>query len=313
MKYALHAAVLLGVVWAGVKYIDGDQFRRALHSFQWGYAPLVAALGLASLFTKAWRFATMLRQTQEIERPTVMKAYIAGQSATLLPGGIAARAGLLDQVGVNVGQSSPSIALSSITDQLGFLVCGIVSALFFEAARKPVLIFLAVLGVISLVLGFEATRTWIVRLLEKVLARFKMLDHWKEFKTSMRETLSVKIVLYGVLNALLAFSFLVLALHFCMTGMGAKVSPMTLLLAFSVPTMLGRIAALPGGFGVTEVGMVGVLDHAANVTLNQAAAAVLVFRLGTVVFTALFGGIVYLLAWPKAKQKAATPTKEARA
>jgi hypothetical protein len=49
--------------------------------------------------------------------------------------------------------------------------------------------------------------------------------------------------------------------------------------------------------------MVGILDHAPGVTLDQAAAAVLLYRVGTVLFAALFGGLVYWFGWHPSKEK----------
>lgn len=312
LKYGLHAAVLLGIVWAGVKYIDGEQFAKALHQFDWRYAPFVAALGLASVLVKSWRFATLVRQVQQVPRALAMRVYVAGQSATLLPGGIAARSAMLEREGVKVEDSAPAVALSSICDQIGFIVCGLVAAAWFEQARKPVFILIGVLAAVSVVLGIEATRTWLVRLIEKILHRFKLLDKWRGFVDSMRKTLSWRILAMGVGNTLLSFALLVLALHLCLAGIGVSVHPLTLLLAFTLPTMLGRISALPGGFGVTEVGMVGILDQAPKVTLDQAAVAVMIFRAATIVFTAVAGGIVYAIGWKHQTEPApeSEPAKE---
>ncbi len=73
--------------------------------------------------------------------------------------------------------------------------------------------------------------------------------------------------------------------------------------AFALPTMLGRLSALPGGVGVTEAGMIPLIDSAAGVTREQAAAAVAVYRLGSVVFAALIGALVYLFAWRADKER----------
>jgi hypothetical protein len=43
--------------------------------------------------------------------------------------------------------------------------------------------------------------------------------------------------------------------------------------------------------------MISILNASPGVTLDQAAAATTVFRVGTIAFAALFGGIVYLFAW----------------
>jgi len=95
---------------------------------------------------------------------------------------------------------------------------------------------------------------------------------------------------------------MVLALHLALLGVGAHVPPMTLLLAFTLPTMLGRISAMPAGVGVTEAGMIGILDSAPGVTLDQAAAATMIFRVGTVFFAALAGALVYAFYWRRFRE-----------
>jgi uncharacterized protein (TIRG00374 family) len=297
LQYGLHVAVLVGVAMAGLKYINGDAFLKALQRFSWEYAPLILALSVGYVLVKGWRFVFLMRQFTDASRWMILRAYVAGQACTLLPGGMAARAALLDQVKIPVSDSAASIALSSFSDQAVLLACSLLAAFWFKDARGPALYLLAGLAVISIVLGVEATRTWLLRLIERLLGKFKLLDQWRGFLRSLGEVTTVPVVLGGVANAALAFALYVIALDLAMRGVGAKVPYATLLLAFTLPTMLGRISAMPGGVGVTETGMIGILNHAPGVSLDQAAAAVTVFRLGTVVFAAVFGGLVYLFGW----------------
>jgi uncharacterized protein (TIRG00374 family) len=304
IKYALHLAVLVGLGVAAAKYLNGPQFWDAVHRFNWLYIPLVFLLGLGSVVIKAWRFATLLKRVDPTGRKTTMTAYVAGQSATLLPGGIAARSAMLDQIGIEPADSSPAVALSSISDQIGFILVTLACSIWFEEARKPVLILIGILAVISVLLGIEAVRTWLLDLIEKILGRFNLADEWRGFKESMARTMSWRVLAVGVMNTLMSFALLIFALWLCLKGVEATVAPTTVILAFVLPTMLGRISALPGGVGVTEFGMTGILNAAPNVTLNQAAAAVVIFRLGTIVFTALVGGLIYWFAWrPIVKDK----------
>ncbi len=305
LQYVLHAAVIGGVIWAGFKTINGNELQKALDNFTWWVMPIVCLLGLASMMVKAWRFATLLDQVHDLPRSIAMKAYVAGQSMTLLPGGIAARSGLLQQVGVKVEESSPAVALSSISDQFGFVLCASVAAMWFESARKPVLVFLAVLAVIGLILGIEASRTWLLGAIEKMLKRFKQDAKWRTFVDGMKQTMDLRVLAVGVMNSLMSFALLVGGLWLCMWAVGHSMHPLVLLLAYTVPTMVGRISAIPGGFGLTEVGMVGVLDRMPNVKLDQAVAAVLVFRVSTILFTALVGAIVYYTGWRKVAKEGA--------
>jgi uncharacterized protein (TIRG00374 family) len=305
LQYALHAAVLIGLVVAGLKYVNGEAFTRALRQFNWSYAPIICLLSLFYVLVKGWRFTRMMRHLEEsVPRRMLMRAYVAGQACTLLPGGGAARAALLKQVGIPPAATAAPLAITAFTDQITYFLCTLLAALWFEAARKPVLIFLGVLTVISILLGVEASRTWLLSLMEKLMGRFKLENHWQEFLASLKSVATPGVLLAGLGETAVAFAGLIFALHLTMLGVGAQVPPMTLLLAFALPTMLGRISAMPGGIGVTEAGMVSILDHSAGVSLNQAAAAVAVYRLGTVFFAALVGGAVYLLAWRGNKEKA---------
>ena len=88
LKYGLHAAILLGVVWAAVKYVNGEEVISALQQFNYGLAPLMIALALAALILKAVRFQLLLQPfADHIDWLTGIKAYVAGQGATVLPGG----------------------------------------------------------------------------------------------------------------------------------------------------------------------------------------------------------------------------------
>lgn len=304
LRYGLHLLVLVGVVVAGMRYVNGGDFWKAMHRFNWSYAPLILALTTSYVLLKGWRFVQQMRVLTDTRAGLILQGYVAGQACTLLPGGMAARAGMLDQVGVPVPDSAAAITLSSLSDQAVLLGCSLLSALWFDAARKPALILLSILIVVSVLLGLEATRTWLLGLMERLMGRFRLLEHWREFLTSARQVGTIPVLAGSLGNAMLAFGLMVLALDFALRGVGAAVPYATLLLAFTLPTMLGRISAMPGGIGVTEAGMVGILDAAPRVTPDQAAAAVLVFRVGTVLFAAVLGGVVYFFGWRKTAKSA---------
>lgn len=298
LKYAVHALVLAGLLVAGMKYVDGDAMENALARFRWGYAPAILLLSVGYVLAKGERFVALLRRlAPNVSRWTILKGYVAGQAVTVLPGGAAARAAMLEQAGVPIEQSTAVVALSSLSDQAMFLVCALVSALFFDAARKPVGYLIAGLFVISVLLGLEATRTWLKTVLERLLGKWKLLPHWRGFVHALRQQADARVLFSSLLNTAFAFALMVVALDLSCRGVGFHADWSRLLLAFTLPTMLGRISAMPGGVGVTETGMVGILDHAPGVSLDQAAAAVLVFRAGTVLFAALFGAGVYGIGW----------------
>ncbi len=256
------------------------------------------------MLVKGWRFVRVLDQLEGINRWVVLRGYIATQAATMFPGGVAARAGILEQAGVPVERSAAAIAYSSFSDQITLIACALLSAMWFEVARKPVGIMLTVLAIISVLLGLDATRTWLMSIVNWLMGKFHWRDKWHKFKKSVLELATVPNLLAGIGNSALACALMVIALDLCVRGIGAQIPYPTLLLAFALPSLLGRISAMPGGAGVTEAGMIGVLDAHPGITLHQAAASVFLFRIGTVLFTALLGVLCYFFAWQGKKEDA---------
>lgn len=313
LKYALHAGVLAGLIWAGMKYVNGEEFWRAIQRFEWTLLPYVLACTLSHFVLKAARFVFLFRRLNRARVGMLLRAYFAGQAYSVLPGGVAARAGLLKEVGVPVEQSGAAVALSSFSDWTGLMLGAFISALWFDAARKPALVFLSVLIVVSLILGIQASRSWLVGVIEALMGRLGMLERWRNFVQCIRGILSFRNALISLGFTVASILIAVLALELCLQGVGAKVSHGTDWLAVTLPGLLGRMSAMPAGVGVTEAGMVSILDSTPGVRIDQAAAGVTMFRVWTVLLEAVLGALVYVLAWrgPKERRQATTRVAEA--
>lgn len=130
LKYGLHAAILLGAIWAAAKYVNGQEVIAALRQFNYRLAPILLGLSLGSLLFEAVRFYFLLQPfAQELSLPTVIKAYVAGQGATVLPGGDAA---------VDSNTAVAGVAIFRITGIFfPILVGAIVYFLFWRGTEEP--------------------------------------------------------------------------------------------------------------------------------------------------------------------------------
>lgn len=297
LKYGLHAAILIGVAIAAVKYLNGEEVLEAIASFNYIYAPIMLALSTIYLLLKSWRFVILMEPFTDLRWLITFKAYAAGQAATLLPGGVAARAGLMKQVGVPVGKSSVPVLFSSVIDQAVFILGGLVAALWFPAARMPVLIILAVLAVAAALLLISATREKLEQAADWLAAKLSIEEEWHTFLDSVPKVLTKRILLLSVGITIFAFGLKVAVLALATLGVGLSLPLPTIFLAFILPTMLGRIFPVPAGIGVTEASTVAFLGATSQVDLNTATAAVALFRIATVFFQALLGALVYFFAW----------------
>ena len=302
LKYVLHAAVLIGLGIAAYRYLNGGEVLEAFTNFNYIFAPFMLLLSAAYLALKGWRFVFLMAPVSDLPWGVTFRGYVAGQAATLLPGGVAARAGLMKQAGVPVSKSSAPVAFSSILDQVVFIVCSLLAALFFPGARTAALVLLGIVAVLALIFFIPATRRWFAKAADWVAGKFNIEEKWHDFLKAMREVATPKLMLITLGITVLAFALKVVTLDLTLRGLGFSLSYATLFLAYILPTMLGRLSGLPAGVGVTEAGMVGFLTSTADIDTNTAAAAVALFRVATILFQALLGALVYAFAWGGEKE-----------
>jgi uncharacterized protein (TIRG00374 family) len=238
-----------------------------------------------------------------------VRGYVAGTGATLMPGGVAARAGLMRQAGVAIGEGSAPVLFSSVLDQAAFVLSSLVAALWFEAARVPVMILLGILVGLGIVFSIPAARRLFSRAAEWLARRFNFFEHWRDFLGAVKELLTWRIMLITMGITLFGIGMQIVMLDLSLRGLGLVVPYPTLFLAYILPAMLGRLSALPAGVGLTEAGMVGFLASTAGVDPDKAAAAAAIFRVGTVFFQALLGGLVYFFGWQGEEEAKPAPLR----
>lgn len=304
LKYGLHLAIFIGLIWAIVKYVNGQEVLQTLRDFNLIYLPWMLLLALAYFLLKALRFVLLMSPfTDNVSNRIIFKGYIAGQPATLLPGGVAARAGLMKQAGIPLAQSSVPIAFDSLWDQAFFFLGGLLAAWWFPGARLPVFIITAVLILVAALLLLQPTRKKLAQLADRVARHFDQEEGWHRFLESIPRMFSRKILLGCITITAVAFTMQIITLYLTLRGLELSVPAPTLFLAFVLPTMLGRLVPVPGGIGVTEASMVGFLTQTSDLNTDTAVAAVAVFRVVTIVIPALVGAIVYYTMWHGEEEK----------
>jgi uncharacterized protein (TIRG00374 family) len=286
-----------------VKYINGEEVLQALKSYNYAFAPVLLGLSILYLAMKAWRFVQLMRPVSDVSGNIMFRGYVAGTAATLVPGGVAARAGLMNQAGISVAKSGMPVALSSILDQVAFLGSALFAAFWFENIRVPMLIVLGILVLLGVIFLFPAPRRWLGNVAAAVARRFNVADQWDHFLRSGREVINLQTILIALAVTVAGLLVQVIILDFSLRGFGFNISYATLFFAYIVPTMLGRLSALPAGVGVTEASMVGFLSSSTGVDPDTGLAATAIFRIATVFFQALLGALVYFFAWRGEKER----------
>lgn len=291
---ALSVALAVGVVVGLGLYADFGKLGSALGGFRWELFP--AALGLTSLgyalrFARWQAYLGRLGIEVPVRRSAVI--FLAGFSMTLSPGkvGEVLKSVLLRRAyGTPVSRSAPVILAERVTDVLGTVAVGGIAMVWAGAgARWPLVVAgLAVAGGVV-----AALRLPLPRKLERVRAA-------REAALSLH-TPGLLAAMSGVATA--AWACEAGAAILCVKGLGLDASAASAAVAYALGNLAGSLSFLPGGLGVAETSMTGLLRALSGVPAAGAAAATVLIRLATLWF-AVAVGLAALAAEARLARKA---------
>ena len=306
-KGSLLSRLVLPLILAAAAYLvliiygRFDELWQALRSFNLAYLVPVLALVLTNYGLRFARWHYYLRRSgAEVPARESLAVFFSGFAMSITP----ARVGellkcvmLRDEAGVRMSLSVPVVLADRINDVVAVSVLVAVGMARFSFARGATIIALVVIALLVVVLGYSP---WIA---EGALRLFKhRFADESASPAAVREAAGVfalllrgRALLAGTGLGVLAWSAECAALYLVLGGFGDWT--LTLYAAtfvYALSTLGGALSLLPGGLGVTEIGMTALLV-AFGVARETAVAAVVVVRLCTLWFAAGLGVVVYLL------------------
>ncbi|MCB0110942.1 MAG: flippase-like domain-containing protein [Caldilineaceae bacterium] len=303
LQVGLPVLMVVALILGAIKYVNGREVLNALQQFNYSYSIPILMLSMLYLIVISWRFVVLLRALTAVRWHVPFKSFIASQPGLLIPGGLALRASLLNQAGVPVGRGSVPVLLSSLLDQVAFLAIAMVAALWFPPARTPVLVVLALFALAGGALAVTAIRKRVLQGGRWLRRKLHVEEQWQQFRTDLPKSFTWSVLGPTLGLTAISLGLTVLILDLNVRAFNQSVPYHALLLAFVLPTMLGRLVPiLPGGIGVTEASMVGVLVSVAALSTHAATAIVIIFRIATIFFQAMLGAVVYFFLWRGQKE-----------
>ncbi|MGB2874209.1 MAG: lysylphosphatidylglycerol synthase transmembrane domain-containing protein [Gaiellaceae bacterium] len=243
----------------------GDELRR----FRWELFPAAAGLTALNYLIRFWRWQRYLAQL-EIRVPPwrSFTIFVAGLTMTISPAklGEVLKCGLLQRsFAVPVRRSAPVVLAERVTDATGVVVLAVAGGAGTD--RWPLLV-LALVGVAVIVA--------VVR--SPLLERFAALG---EAPQAARALLSTRLLVGMTAVSALSWFCECLAAYVCVRGLRLGLSLADTIVVFSLGSLAGALSFLPGGLGVAETSMTGLIRVLGDVPKAAAAAATVLIRLAT--------------------------------
>lgn len=204
--------------------------------------------------------------------------------------------------GHSVSHTAPLVFVERLTDAIAMLI--LMSAGLAINNYGKILFFICVLFVIVFIfiINYEKLSLKII----SVISLFPPISHHKQklqnLYSSSKAMLDYRVLLPLILLSTLAWSAVVIGGIFTFYLLGVKLSLLTILsfaFIFCFSGALGFLTAVPGGLGVSEASVTGLLILLLKLPKDMAAAGVLITRLSTLWFGTLIGIIALMIFYRK--------------
>jgi glycosyltransferase 2 family protein len=291
------AAVFGGLVFAGLAlYGDVTKLRAAASSFAPPAVVLGFTLAACNYGLRIWRWQYYLHCI-DVSVPLFESSviFLSGFVMSVTPGkvGEVFKSLLLYEArGVSMLRTAPIVVAERLTDLVALVLLTALGSLAFE---NGVLIAAAGASVVAAMVAVCAYRPLgeaLLRFAERFSALSKLVHKLREAYESLLTMLRPGPLLFGSLLALLAWGLECGSLYVIVHGFPGSTLPWdAAVFAYSASTIAGALAMLPGGLGVTEGSMTGLLQALGGsaVTKEVATAATILVRIATLWFAVGIG------------------------
>jgi uncharacterized protein (TIRG00374 family) len=296
-------AILAAVTYAALSaYGDVHEIGALLEDFHWPSLGIALALSTLNFVLRGFRFQYYLRELRvRVPLWEAMLVFLAGLVMTVTPGkmGEVFKSFLLKWThDAPLKHTSAAIVAERFTDLIAMLLMTSVGALYLDGGLLLAGLLLAlIVGLVVLSLWYDLG-LFVIRIVArpKRIARFapKLTEAYDALHRMLRPAPFV----LGVLLALVAWATHVAALMVVLDAFpGGSITAPHAALVYCGSLIAGVIALVPGGIGVAEAGMAGLLRYVGGGSISAplAATVTVLVRLVTLWWAVLVGGLSTVL------------------
>jgi len=316
LKNKIIISIVFGMAIVAVLVMSADLPRTvaALQGFAWRYLPLVLGLTLVNYalrFVK-WHYYLAQIDAGHVSLRDSLKIFVAGFTMVMTPGKVGElyKAWALKETnGVAISRAAPIVLAERITDGLAMVVLASAGLLLYRFGAAVLLAVVLTMGGFVVVVRIRPLALWLLRQGERIPIISRFANSLRESYESAYRLLGAKNLLFAVGLGVISWAAEGVALFLVLLGLGFVATPALLIQAVSalaLSTILGAITFLPGGLGIVDGSLAGLLLLLTGTGAETAVAATLIIRLATLWFGVALG-ISTLVAFRRQLLPASTP------
>jgi len=299
VKNPFALVTIIMIIYVGIAlHADVERLSKSVLRIDYSTIPLILIPMTIAILLLAVRYHRLLRALGiNISIKKSISIYVAGLSLQATP----ANSGLIiksqiirSQLGYAISRTSPIVFIEKWSELTSVLLILIVCTAIHPIFESMLII---VVGIALALISFGIMKNpAFFAFFKRLAVRFPRLMKWEERIENSKDTLKIlsskKAVLEGFIFATPAEILIAVSVFLAFHAIGVKIGFVTSTQIFFTSLISGILSFIPGGFGITEASMLGLLIKYTDNDFGLLASAVLFVRLVTLWYSTCLGLII---------------------
>jgi len=287
------------VVVAGLLvFADVSKVGAILNQFTWTLLPLILTLTLLDDLLRFMRWSYFLKRIEvSLSLKDSASVFFSGLAMTITPGkiGETIKAYFVKQLTrVPMSKTLPVVVVERLTDLIAVALLAAIGAVYFQYGIMATAVVLLVIFAFVLVVQRRTLSLWIIDKLTSLPLVRRYRESIQYFYKGSYELLKIHRLTFAIAISMVAWGSECLGLYIVYYGLGHPQSFLLSSFVFSFSSVAGALSTLPGGLGVAEASMTGIMA-ASGMERSMAVSAMLLIRFCTLWFGFLVGFVVLMV------------------
>lgn len=277
-------------------YADFGTLISAMESFNWIYIPLMIILTTVAYFVRFFKWNFFLKSVDvHLNLKDNLFVFFSGLGMIITPAKVGEiwKGWLIKDInGESLGKTVPVVIIDRVTDLIGLIILSLLGILYYKEGTYILIILILIFVGFFAAVRSKTISNKIISIMEKRAGKYS-----KDIKTmhaTFEKTMKPKALIGMSFVSAFAWFFECLALYFVILGFSESIGVILSTFVFSFASLAGAVSMIPGGLGVAEATLSGLLQYF-SLTSTVSVGVAIIIRFGTLWYGAILGFSVYLI------------------
>ncbi|MBI5401974.1 MAG: flippase-like domain-containing protein [Ignavibacteriae bacterium] len=290
-------------------YADLDKLLAAFGDFNWLWLPLILSLSFMNYIFRflKWQYYLYILDIR-LSRKESFLIFLSALTMSVTPGkmGEVLKSYLLkEENGTPVSKSAPIVLAERLTDFVSIVLLCILGSYVYNYGQAVIIIIGIVFILTIVLLSMKNLSLNLINLLSKIGFLKKHIDKINIAYESIYLMIKIKPLIIATFISLISWFFECIGFFIVLNAFShsgnMEISLLSATFIYAFSTLIGAVAMLPGGVGITEASLTGLLVFS-KISKDISVASTLIIRLATLWF-AVFVGIISVFLFQRLTNK----------